>query len=175
MVHIVVACLLGGLVGFFCAIYVFGARTWGREGFLRRCSLTVGVTIAAPIVAYFTLFQDFPLKEWCLAAYFLSLLLTLIMTIAFIGWLAVSSLAPGFIPPRILRPYHRLLLLTFFFSGYPGVREKLQALIDLVERASTAEFNPGDLSEDDRKLCDELKLSPYDLRQICDAAGRFLQ
>lgn len=178
MICIVIACLLGGLVGSFCAIYVFGTRTWRTEtfsDFLRRWSLTAAPTIVGPILAYFTLFQDYALKGTCLGAYFLSLVLTTILTIALIARLLVGSLAPPNIPHEYLKAYRRHLLLKFLLGGYAAIRKEVEAIESRAEKAESRDFSRAQLSEEEKRLSEKLKLSREDLKQVDDSAKRLLE
>lgn len=178
MFHIVVAILLGATVGFLFARYVFctpsrSTKTFGS--FLKRYGPASGFAIGAPIIAYLTLFEQPAHKDVCLIAYFLSLLITMILTIAFVGWLVISSVISHSVRPEVLKACRRHYLLMFCFRGYPAIEKEFQAIENMVKKLSNNEVSPQNISEEEKRLCDELTITPKDLKQIFDAARRHLR
>ena len=178
MFYIIFAILLGAIVGFFFVRYVFGSPSRSNEAFgsmLKRSGLIGAPAIALPFIVCFGLFEEAVHKELFLIVYFLSLLVTSIMTISFIGWLVISSITPTSLPSKVIKLAYKRLFLAFCFRGYPAVEKQFEVIENMVSKIKSNEFTPENMSEEEQSLCDELKMTLQDLKQICDAAKRHLR
>lgn len=178
MLYIVFAILLGVIVGFLFARCVFGTPNRSTETFrsmLKRSGLIGTPAIALPFIVCFALFEEAAHKELCLVAYFLSLLITAIASIVYTGWLVINSVIAGVVPPETIKSCRKRLLLAFCFRGYSAMEKEWQAIEDIIKKVGNNELTTENMSKEEKSLCDELKMTPQDLKQICDAAKRHLR
>jgi len=148
MADVIVASLLGVVVGFLFVRYVLVAPGRGEKTFtdcLKKYGLSGGFSIGLPIASYFVFRRMYVINEACLLAYFLVFLVTVILIFLLVCWLLCGSVTAQSIPPTILKSYRKNLLLTLLIGGYPDVENHLEALRTLTQVSIRTSFDAGQL------------------------------